>query len=444
MKDSSILYYLWLGSKLYPGSAVPKLLLEGMKDISEIYHATREQYMTFGLSPSDCARLCDKDTSEAEHYYDYCEKEHIGLLPYDAPYYPGRLKAIQNPPPILYYRGRVELIDDFPCFAMVGTRTCSEKGFRTAYRTSYAAAVGGAVVVNGLALGCDTACMRGALDAGGYAIGLLGCGIDRIYPSQNKELFFRLSRQGLILSEFPPFTRPEGRNFPVRNRVISALSVATVVFEAGLGSGALITAEHALSQGRRIFAVPGNIHDSLYEGPLGLIKDGAQIFTEAADILAEYSLMFPHRIKVNQKLTIPSDGENAAVRDAFSILEKEKEPSKEARTLPKPQRSRSAYSQRTKPEKEAAPPRKAPVKTAEAASTPQEPTPPEAVDSRFDLSILSPDEMKIYSLFTSRSTWTVDEIAAQGIKIDDALSSLTLLEVYGLIHSLPGGRYERD
>lgn len=98
--------------------------------------------------------------------------------------------------------------------------------------------------------------MKGALDAGGYAVGLLGCGIDRIYPSQNKELFYRLSRQGLILSEFSPFTRPEGRNFPVRNRIISGLSVAAVIFEANAGSGALITASHALNQGRRIFAVP--------------------------------------------------------------------------------------------------------------------------------------------------------------------------------------------
>ncbi len=452
MTDDSTLYYIWLGTKLNPGSAVPKLLLERMGDIRRIYDGTHEDYTAIGLSPSDCARLCDKNLGEAERYLEYCEKEHIGLLTYDNPYYPGRLRSIDSPPPVLYYRGRVDLIDDIPCFAMVGTRSCSEKGFRMAYRTAYTAAVCGAVVINGLALGCDAACIHGALDAGGYAIGLLGCGIDRIYPSQNRELFFRLSRQGLILSEFPPFTPPEGRNFPVRNRIISALSIASVVFEAGEGSGALITAMHALNQGRRVFAVPGNINDPLYQGPLSLLKEGAQVFTDAADFLSEYSLMYPHRLLVNQRVKVPVGSENAAVLEAFSVLENTQPET--SRTLPKPQHAPPQSDVKTKKAKPAKKPTESKRNAEETVSAPsatrgQANTKAKSIDSMPkkntpDLSMLSPEEMKIYSLFTAQDMWTVDEIVAKGVKIDDALSSLTLLEVYGLIHSLPGGRYERS
>lgn len=466
MTNESILYYIWLGSKLYPGSATPKLLLEKLEDIRYIYDATREEYEALGVPPNDCIQLCDKDLEDAKRYLDYCEKEHIGLLTYNHPYYPGRLRSIDSPPPLLYYRGRVDLIDDFPCFAMVGTRSCSEKGFRAAYRTAYTSAVCGAVVINGLALGCDTACIRGALDAGGYAIGLLGCGIDRIYPSQNRELFYRLSRQGLILSEFPPFTQPEGRNFPVRNRIISALSVATVVFEAGEGSGALITATHALNQGRRVFAVPGSVSDPLYRGPLSLLKEGARVFTEAADFLTEYSLMYPHRLLVSQRVTVPIENENAAVLEAFSVLEKA--PAEKPRTLPKPQHSsprpkvtkakkernveKSEKSEKAEKSSERAV-QKAVLSPSEAApsvhtESPSGASPEKAAikkeENTPDLSMLSPEEMKIYSLFTAQDMWTVDEIVAKGVKIDDALSSLTLLEVYGLVRSLPGGRYERS
>ncbi len=442
--DSSLLYYIWLSSKLYPGSVSAKLLLENLPDIDAVFQAGKDEYISLGIGRGDAERLCDKNLDDAGRYYEYCEKEHIGILTYDNPYYPGRLKAINDPPPLLYYRGRVELLDDYPCFAMVGTRSCSEHGFRTAYRVAYTTAACGGVIVNGLALGSDTACMKGALDAGGYAVGLLGCGIDRIYPSQNRELFFRLSRQGLILSEFSPFTRPEGRNFPVRNRVISALSVAAVIFEANAGSGALITASHALAQGRRIFAVPGDVGDTLYDGPLALLKDGAQIVTEADDLLTEYSLMFPHRIRVNGKVHVPPETEQAAVDSAFSVLsdDRAKKPDGE-RHLPKPHRMKDSPEKRKKnvPEKQQT---DSPVTRP---SEPREPVPdakkPDAGFPQAGSIELSTEEKRLLSFFDHAEILTVDEIAAKGMKTDDVLSSLTLLEVYGYIRSLPGGRYEK-
>lgn len=476
--ENALLYYLWLNSRLYPGSPSAKLLLENFPDSDSIFHAGSEDYKALDITKGDIARLCDKDLTDAKRYYEFCEKEHIGILTYDNPYYPGRLKAISNPPPVLYYRGKVELLDDYPCFAMVGTRSCSEHGFRTAYRIAYETASCGGVVINGLALGSDTACMKGALDAGGYAVGLLGCGIDRVYPSQNKELFCRLSRQGLILSEFAPFTRPDGRNFPVRNRVISALSIAAVIFEANAGSGALITASHALSQGRRIFAVPGEVGDDLYTGPLGLLKGGATLVTGASDILAEYSLKFPHRIITKGTPFVPPEAEQAAVEQAFSVLPPKKPVSKPQnasaydpasdpayspaydpasdsgkRQLPKPQHMKTPKHKYAYPEPKqeyAKPVSPSSRPTAEAlrakapAAATQTPAPEsESTSPGLDITMLSAEEQHILSFFEKFPVLTVDEIAAKGIKTDDVLSSLTLLELFGFIQSLPGGRYER-
>ncbi len=446
--DENLLYYIWLSSKLYPGSHSPKILLEHYKDIKEVYKASFDDYTELGVSQPDARRLADKSLDEARQYFDYCKKDHIGLLTYDSPYYPGRLKVISNPPPLLYYRGRLEMLDDYPCFAMVGTRSCSESGFRNAYKTAYKAAYCGAVIVNGLALGIDGACMTAALDADGYAVGLLGCGIDRIYPAQNKELFLRLSRQGLILSEFSPFSRPEGKNFPVRNRVISGLSVASVIFEADAHSGAMITAEHTLEQGRKLYAMPGNVGNRLYEGPLELIKSGSEIITDADDILTEYALMFPHRISTEGFVEVPPEKVEEAVKEAFSVNRMMTSSQKGDKTLPKPKKASGPKEQAKKKAKtEKAPTalqKSEPVKPEKDKDTALEPEFSKASDAKLtDLSVLSASEKLILSFFDHKDAMTLDEIVAKGVKVDDALSSLTLLEVYGFLRALPGGRYEK-
>ncbi len=441
-KSNELLYYIWLGIQLHAGSDAPKILLEQFGDITAIYHGSENDYAAFGFSKATIQRLCDMDLTLAKESLSYCTSEHIGFLRYDDPFYPGRLRAIDNPPPLLYYRGRLQMFDDYPLFGMVGTRSCSEQGFRTAYRMGYKTASAGGVVVNGLALGADAACIRGCLDAGGYAVGLLGCGIDRIYPSGNKELFMRLSRQGLILSEFPPFTRPFGANFPVRNRVISGLSVASVILEAGEGSGALHTAEHALQQGRKLFAVPGDVNDPLYAGPLSLIKNGAKMVTDAEDVLSEYSLMFPHRIRMTKGIRVPVEMENAAVLEAFDAEKLTDTPlSPQKRTLPKPKRVKAR-------------PQEAPRASAKTGGerhafgteVPAEKTAAIDMESASlvpDTSFLSPEEQTVYAFFEKHPILTIDEIASHGLKVDDVLSSLTILEVYGFLKPLPGGRYEK-
>lgn len=451
--DDKILHYIWLSDTLRPGSRTPKILLEAMGGIEKVYSAGKDEYLALGIQTSEVQRLLDKDLTIASGHLAYCKTEHIGFLCYEDPYYPERLRIIDNPPPMFYYRGRLKMLDDYPCFAMVGTRKCSESGFRLAYKTAYECAASGAVIVNGMAAGIDGACIAGALDANAYAIGVIGCGIDRIYPSENKELFYRLSANGLILSEFPPFSEPKGSNFPVRNRVISGLCVASVIYEADAEkSGAMITAEHALTQGRRLFAVPGKPYDRLYSGSLELIKNGATVLTEASDILMEYAMMFPHRINTHHISTPSPELLDAHIKKHFkksdkpvitqiSETNKDKAPSyiKSTERQEKAKKAASAkFTEKAEEKLNASSAVKASARNVEKA--PEEVKAPSA--KKVDTSLLSETEKKIYYLFCEKHILTPDEIVSYGISIADVLSSITLLEVYGYISAKPGGHYE--
>lgn len=443
------LYYIWLSDTLNPGSCATKILFDSFSYVEEIYNADKEQYAALGISRSDCVKLSNKNLDRATSLLNFCKKEHIGLLGYNDPYYPERLKMIDNPPPLFYYKGRLNYLDDYPCFTMVGTRSCSERGFRLAYEIAYDAASKGAIIINGLALGIDGACLTGALDANGYAVGILGCGIDRIYPTGNKDLFSRLEASGLIISEFSPFSKPDGKNFPIRNRVLSGISLATCIFEADAEtSGAMITARNALSQGKRIFAVPAKPYDKSYSGALELIKDGACIFTEADDILTEYSLNFPHRINLANKNEVPSEKLDRYVAKYFKKgtnpempvnrrfvfdQNKQQEQSKTSYNLNKEDIKKSQAQQQQVQKRSAAPEQKQ-LKNNEA----------EKADLAASLSVLSASEKMVYDLFSQKESLTVDEIAQNDIDVGDILSALTLLEIYGLIKSLPGGRYTKN
>lgn len=447
--DEKFLYYIWLSDTFYAGSHIPKLLLSHFNSINEIFAAGKDEYSALDIPSADIKKLCNKDLSKATAHLNFCKTEKIGILCYDDPFYPERLKIIDNPPPMFYYRGRIINLDDYPCIAMVGTRSCSERGFRLAYETAYDASSKGAVTVNGLALGIDGACIAASLDANGYAVGVLGCGIDRIYPYDNKEIFKRLSACGLILSEFAPFTRPEGKNFPVRNRVISGLSLACCIFEADAAkSGAMITAQHALNQGRRIFAVPAKPYDKSYSGPLELIKNGASVFTEADDVLSEYSLNFPHRINLANRNDPPIDKLNRLVAKYFG---KDIDPEVPVNRRHVPQRTeekprpvseaKKAYSNTSAPAVQSKP---------TASNTPNVGTSEKQTPSDFgekdkcenlDVSMLSPPELQVYETIKKLGSPTADDIASSGMKIEQVLSALTLLEIYECIVAVPGGRY---
>jgi DNA processing protein len=228
--------------------------------------------------------------------------------------YPGLLKKIHDPPPVLYYKGEFRPEDQF-AVAVVGSRAATPSGLSIARELAAGLAVQGITVVSGLARGIDSAAHRGALSVkGGRTIAVLGSGIDRVYPPENKDLMEEISDHGVVCSEFPLGTNPFPGNFPARNRVISGLSLGVTVVEASKDSGSLITAEFALEQGREVFAVPGSIERKGSKGPHRLLKEGAKLVEEVGDILEALNLPY---LSFEEMHTIDK------VKDEFSPVEKE-------------------------------------------------------------------------------------------------------------------------
>lgn len=213
-------------------------------------------------------------------------KEDIKTVRIDSGYYPERLKAIYDPPDVLYYRGEL-LEEDSKAIAIVGSRKCSAYGVKMAESLARGLAERGITVVSGMARGIDTASHKGALEAGGRTIAVMGSGFGRIYPPEAGSLLEEIASSGCVITEYPIETPPLRWNFPKRNRIISGLSLGVVVVEAARKSGALITANFALDEGREVFAVPGRADLNTSSGTNALIQAGAKLVTTASDILDE-------------------------------------------------------------------------------------------------------------------------------------------------------------
>ena len=213
----------------------------------------------------------------------------IDLITWEDERYPDRLKEIDASPPVLYVSGSLEPIDRY-AVAIVGTRRLSPYGEMIAREISNGLASNGITIVSGLARGIDGIAHQGALEVGGRTLAVLGSGLDRLYPSNHRKLAHAVKERGAVLSDYPLGTAPEARNFPPRNRIISGLSLAVIIVEAGESSGALITANFAAEQGRDVFAVPGNIHSRASKGTNRLILNGAIPFLSIVDVLEALNL----------------------------------------------------------------------------------------------------------------------------------------------------------
>ncbi len=210
-------------------------------------------------------------------------------LTYTAAAYPEWLRQISDPPPLLYVRGDTSLLET-PSIAVVGSRAASSYGSRTAYNLGRGLASAGVTVVSGLAMGIDAHAHGGALAAGGNTIAVLGCGIDVVYPRGNRKLFEKIVENGLIVSEYPLGTAPEGFRFPARNRIIAGMSRGVVVVEAARRSGSLITAQLAVDEGREVYGVPGQVDSYKSEGTHWLLQQGAKLVQSADDILEDLGI----------------------------------------------------------------------------------------------------------------------------------------------------------
>ncbi len=212
--------------------------------------------------------------------------------------YPSFLREIHDPPPLLYFKGDLKVLKN-PCLAVVGSRRHTTYGRENAYKFAARLAACGFTIVSGLARGIDTWAHQGVLTTNGFTAAVLGCGLDICYPPENRSLMHRIIHQGVVLSEFPPGVEPAASNFPRRNRIISGISLGTLVVEAAEKSGALITASFALEQGREVFAIPGSIANPCSKGCHFLIKEGAKLVDGVDAILEELPDEYINRLKVN-------------------------------------------------------------------------------------------------------------------------------------------------
>lgn len=226
-----------------------------------------------------------------EAYLGIMAQQNIEMITYDDPLYPEDLENTFNPPTCLFYKGNKEVFSQLDrSIAMVGARKCSVYGRSVALTLSEELSRQGVIIVSGGAMGIDAHCHEGALKGMSPTVAVMGCGLDKVYPRQNKRLFDKILDQGgLLLSEYPIGVEPKGHHFPMRNRIISGITKGTLVVEARASSGSLITADMAINEGRDVFAVPGNILKDVSEGTHWLIRQGAIVVTQAKDVLDEYN-----------------------------------------------------------------------------------------------------------------------------------------------------------
>lgn len=279
----------WLALRMTPGlgTKTAVYLIRRLRTPQAVFQASREELEAQGVPPSIASSIASGCAfEEAVTQQERLAASGGALIPITDPRYPERLREIYDPPPMLFARGRAELLDAIG-LGIVGTRRPTPYGNAAANRLARDLAEAGLVVISGMARGIDTAAHKAALEVEGDTIAVFGCGIDELYPAENRKLAERIGAEGLIVSDFPMGAPPYPQNFPIRNRIVSGLSVGVLVVEGGEYSGSAITAKLAGQQGREVFAVPGNITSRMSWGPNLLIKQGAKLVQEWNDVVVE-------------------------------------------------------------------------------------------------------------------------------------------------------------
>ena len=331
---SNLKYWLWLTSLREPRNTEKQELLRRLGGPERLYYAEEEELALTGLGRRGVEALADKSMDAAERILERCDSLGLRILTMEDTEYPQRLKSVYDPPLLLYVQGRLPQFDDECAVAVVGTRTCTPYGELSAETLSFAMAKQGALILSGLAEGIDAAAHRGALRAGGCTVGVIAGGHDIVYPPSSRYLYEDVAAAGAILSEYPPGMEHRGSHFPVRNRIISGLSVAALVVEAPVRSGALITAHTALEQGRDVFAVPGPIDAPMSAGCIQLLREGAGIAAESGDILLHFESQFPGKLRLRPVEPPEHTGYQARAEEAQSREEARTEAAAEVeRTL---------------------------------------------------------------------------------------------------------------
>ena len=387
-------FWIWLQNTLGVKARVDDILAY-FKTPKNLYEAGETEWRLSGvLTSNQIQRLADSSLDGAFEIMEQCLKYRIKIITPHHDDFPKGLKDLNDMPTVLYTWGDLSRIRDTVCISVVGTRKATQGSLEVAKNLSASLANAGATVVSGGALGIDTAAHTGALYAQGKTVAVLGCGLLSPYLLENRPLRQRIARTGAVVSEFPPTKGADRTTFPIRNRIISGMSVGTVVIEAGERSGSLITASLAISQGRDVFAVPGDMVSSCYNGANKLIQDGARPIFCAKDVLEEYSYIYPDILDLS-KAQVP----------IFSSQQK---------------RQTNAQNQGLKSQ----------------AMAQQKPVAKKAlVDS------LSKTACSIYAQFGDEPLHINDIAQQTNIEINAILSALTELEILGYISLVQGRKY---
>lgn len=441
------LKWIWLAEKCGAGSMELARLIENFDSIGEIYLADYDTLVERGCSEHLAEKLADKGLDRAYKIVEDCEKHGVDVITYDDVRYPKSLASIKDPPAVLYCKGRLPSLNGELCISVVGTRSMSEYGMRTAYKIAYEIASSGAIVVSGMAFGIDAVAACAAIAAHGRTVAVLGCGIDVTYPKQHEKLKAAILENGAIISEYPPTTEPKRYHFPTRNRIISGLSQGTVVLDANENSGSLITAHTAIIQGRDVYAVPSNIDAENSAGTNKLIRDGAQAVLNGRDIIVNYAYLFEKKVLVSkaqeaQKRSAFDLGAltSLGVKPTGAIRDKSDAPKSVAKRQGAPVKTGASVGKMGQKELDELIGKMLPLKN-EGASTKEE---ADKGDSSLSaLESLKPIQRSIFDEMPLDRAVTVDHLMNAGFKYGDIIGALTALEIKGLIAALPGGLYTR-
>jgi DNA processing protein len=293
-----------------------KQIAELAPELAALEHADRAQLAALGLTTRAVGQLKQPDEAGIDADLRWLASSGAELLAATDPAYPELLRASPDAPAVLYVLGDLRALAE-PQLGMVGSRNPTAGGRDTARSFAAWFAQAGICITSGLALGIDTACHEGALQAGGLTIAVLGCGLDVCYPAQNQRLAQRIAAAGALVSEFPPGTEPRAAHFPQRNRIIAGLSCGTLVVEAACDSGSLITARLAGNAGREVFAVPGSIHNPVVRGCHELIRQGAKLVERPEDVLVELKIPLASQLLATSP---PRASAGAALDKEYKIL----------------------------------------------------------------------------------------------------------------------------
>ncbi|MBE6674865.1 MAG: DNA-protecting protein DprA [Ruminococcaceae bacterium] len=404
MLDKEI--WLWLSLHFGAGTPIYRKLYSHFGSLEALYDCDDADVDTIDwLANHQKKKILDKNLDHAREVISWCDYYGVNIVTPSDKEYPYPLRELEDYPAVLYYRGTLPDFENELCISVVGTRSLTMEGQRNAYNLGYGLAKGGAIVVSGMAKGIDGVAQKGALYAGGSSVAVLGSGIDVIYPKENAALMEKLMRVGVVMTEYPPHTPPSGTNFPIRNRIISGLSVATVVVEADINSGSLITAKCALKQGRDLFAFPGPVNSYASKGTNRLISDGAKVATEAIDILENYMDSYTG---INLSASKQKPDLSRANRVASNNFSQD-----------------SFYSN---------------IKSAYSESIKQTKTKKEN-PAVFDVGLLNEKEKMVYDNMEFNKPTSLDSISKIDLQVSELASILTMLEIKGAIESAPGGFY---